>query len=49
MSMLVWDTRHVFSAIMALQVLGWRTMKTPQEVVEGYVRWAANHPNQSDR
>ncbi len=42
------DTRHVFSDTAALMSLGWRTTKTPQEVVDEYVAWAANHPDLTD-
>ncbi len=42
------DTRHAFSDTAALQALGWRTSKTPQEVVDEYVAWAANHPDLTD-
>jgi len=42
------DTRHVFSDTAALQSLGWTTTKTPQEVVDEYVAWAANHPDLTD-
>ncbi len=42
------DTRHVFSDTAALRSLGWRTTKTPQEVVDEYVAWAANHPDLTD-
>jgi hypothetical protein len=28
--------------------LGWRTTKTPQEVVDEYVAWVANHPDLAD-
>jgi dTDP-L-rhamnose 4-epimerase len=42
------DTRHVFSDTTALQSRGWRTTKTPQEVVDEYVAWAANHPDLTD-
>jgi dTDP-L-rhamnose 4-epimerase len=42
------DTRHVFSDTTALQARGWRTTKTPQEVVDEYVAWAANHPDLTD-
>ncbi len=42
------DTRHVFSDTQALRALGWRTTKTPQEVVDEYVAWAANHPDLTD-
>ncbi len=42
------DTRHVFSDTRALQSLGWRTTKTPREVVDEYVAWAANHPGLTD-
>jgi dTDP-L-rhamnose 4-epimerase len=42
------DTRHVFSETAALRSLGWRTTKTPQEVVDEYVAWVANHPDLAD-
>ena len=42
------DTRHVFSETAALRDLGWRTTKSPQEVVDEYVAWAANHPDLTD-
>lgn len=42
------DTRHVFSDTSALQALGWRVTKTPRQVVEEYVAWAANHPDLRD-
>ncbi len=42
------DTRHVFSDTTALKMLGWNTTRTPQEVVDEYVVWAANHPGLTD-
>jgi dTDP-L-rhamnose 4-epimerase len=42
------DTRHVFSDTQALRALGWTTTKTPPEVVDEYVAWAANHPDLRD-
>jgi dTDP-L-rhamnose 4-epimerase len=42
------DTRHVFSDTTALRALGWQPTKAPQEVVDEYVAWAANHPDLTD-
>lgn len=42
------DTRHVFSETAALRSLGWCTTKTPQDVVDEYVAWAANHSDLTD-
>jgi dTDP-L-rhamnose 4-epimerase len=42
------DTRHVFSDTTTLRSLGWRTSKSPQEVIDEYVAWAANHPDLRD-
>ncbi|SRR5579883_149176 len=42
------DTRHVLSETAAIRSLGWTTTKTPREVVDEYVAWAANHPDLCD-
>jgi len=42
------DTRHVFSDTAALRALGWRTTRTPRQVVDEYVVWAAEHPDLKD-
>jgi len=42
------DTRHVFSDTAILRELGWHNTRTPQQVVDEYVAWAANHPDLTD-